>query len=586
MWWVSAAAGACLAWGVGHGTAAADADSSDSSRTARSSESSASPGRSVRTQDDDTASRRSRSTDDGPEAVPASVTERATGAPESTDEDAETSLKRETATDERPRDTRRRAARSARDDAPANTLPQQQVSEPAVSAPAAPVTGVKTGRAPLTIPVGTRDYTARTDWYLPTQADGSTAATGVIWLQHGFLGSKSMVSALARTLSQQTNSIVVAPTLPSLPGFSCSGCWINGEPMQQAVATMFLGDRTALTSSAAAAGYLGALPQDFVLSGHSGGGGFATSVGGFYAADPTSSGDLRGVVMFDGVAWRGRLSSALDSLSDPFVPVYQIAAPSSPWNSSSRTTRELVAARPDQFVGVTLARGSHADAVIGGNPILDLLAQLVAGVSPPGNTAAATLLATGWTNDLFAGRGPDDGEGIYGTPGQYIVMGDTAAVVLAAPSVDLPRYLGTWYEVGSVKQFFSLGLVNTTAVYSLNPDGSIRVQNSGNYFVDNGPRSSIVGAALPVDPAGNKLNVRFFGPASARPPGNYWIVDLDPDYRWAVVTDPTGRSGFLLSRTRTVSDDLYRELLDRASVAGVVGRITPTRQPADQTTSA
>ena len=92
------------------------------------------------------------------------------------------------------------------------------------------------------------------------------------------------------------------------------------------------------------------------------------------------------------------------------------------------------------------------------------------------------------------------------------------------------NYLGTWYEVGSVKQFFSIGLVNTKAVYSLNPDGSIRVENSGNYLFNNGPESSIVGSALPVDPANNKLNVTFFGPASPTPPGNYWIVDLAPDY--------------------------------------------------------
>ena len=67
-------------------------------------------------------------------------------------------------------------------------------------------------------------------------------------------------------------------------------------------------------------------------------------------------------------------------------------------------------------------------------------------------------------------------------------MGPTAAIVLGPPPiVDVDSYLGTWYEVGSVKQFFSIGLVNTKAVYSLNADGSIRVENSGNYFVDNGP---------------------------------------------------------------------------------------------------
>ena len=445
---------------------------------------------------------------------------------------------------------------------------------------AQPVTGVQKSGAQLTIPVGTDGFTTRADWYLPTQADGSVAATGVIWLQHGFFGNKLFVSALARTLSQQTNSIIVAPNLPSFAPWSCAACQINSVQMQQAVASMFLGDRTSLNTSATAAGLLSSLPQSFILSGQSAGGGLATAAGGFYNANPLNEGDLRGVVMFDGVSRLG-LTDALQSLDVPFIPVYQIAAPPQPGNASGVTTTELVGARPGQFVGVTLARGSHADSLIGANPLVDFFSQLATRFSPPGNTQAVYTLATGWINDLYQGLGPTDGNGIYGTPGDYIVMGETAAVVLAPPPVvDLDSYLGTWYEVGSVKQFFSIGLVNTTAVYSLNPDGSIKVENSGNYFFNNGPQSSITGVALPVDTSNNKLNVRFFGAASANPPGNYWIVDLDPDYQWAVVSDSTGLSGFLLSRTRVVSDDLYQELLDRASVSGVRGWITRTRQPA------
>jgi lipocalin len=285
--------------------------------------------------------------------------------------------------------------------------------------------------------------------------------------------------------------------------------------------------------------------------------------------------------MFDGFAFTGVVPDALARLDNPFVPVYQIAAPPQLGNLFGATTKELVAARPDQFVGVTLANGSHVDSLIGGNPIVDVLAQLVTRRSPPGNTAAVYTLATGWINDLYQGLGPDEGTGIYGAPGQYIVLGDAAGVVLAPPPVvDVNNYLGTWYEVGSVKQFFSIGLVDTKAVYTLNPDGSIKVQNSGNYFFDNGPSSTITGSALPVDPTNNKLNVRFFGPVSAAPPGNYWIVDLDPDYQWAIVTDPTGQSGFLLSRSPSVTGAFYEQLLNRASVIGVRGRITPTRQPA------
>ncbi|QZT60701.1 lipocalin family protein [Mycolicibacterium austroafricanum] len=615
VYWLGAAgAGACIALGVGPGVAAADTDASDDAdSTSQSAESDSSepagesPTGSAGSDDEDAASA-------DPSTVPSSTERRGALANrvitlerEAADDDTEVRAPEvdSTAPNKRAADDEPTTADATIDepDTPAaesTTPPLQEYSAPAsppvqaqpattratsaqfasAAAISTTVTGVKTGHAALTIPLGTTGFTTRADWYLPTQADGSVSATGVIWLQHGFLNRKSFVSALATTLSQQTNSIVVAPNVPSFP-LRCSSCWLNGVPMRQAVATMFLGDRAALNASATTAGYLGVLPEDFVLSGQSAGGGFAAAVGGYYAADPANDGSLRGVVMFDGVSFSGVLPNALQSLDDPYIPVYQVAAPPQLWNSFGATTKELVAARPGEFVGATLAGGSHADALLGGNPIIDFFAQLVAGFSPPGNTDAAHTLATGWINDMYQGLGPSDGTGIYGDPDQYIVMGDTAAIVLAPPPiVDVDSYLGTWYEVGSVKQFFSIGLVNTKAVYSLNPDGSIKVENSGNYFFNNGPESSIVGSALPVDPTNNKLNVRFFGPPSAHPPGNYWIVDLDPDYQWAIVSDSTGFSGFLLSRIPVVSDDFYQQLLDRASVKGVRGWITRTRQPA------
>lgn len=147
-------------------------------------------------------------------------------------------------------------------------------------------------------------------------------------------------------------------------------------------------------------------------------------------------------------------------------------------------------------------------------------------------------------------------------------------------SVDVGRYLGTWYEVASVKQFFSVGLVGSKATYTARPDGSVGVFNSGNYFSFEGPLSTIEGSAYPVDASNARLNVSFNGPPSADPPGNYWIVDLDPDYQWAIVSDPTGVSCFILSRTRSISPELRAELLARAAAKGVdISNVTETPQP-------
>ncbi len=295
------------------------------------------------------------------------------------------------------------------------------------------ITGVKTGDSDLVIPIGTHKYTASADWYLPTQADGSVNANGIIWLQHGFLADNSFYTKLATQLALQTNSIVVAPTLPSLP-IACSGCWINGAPMEQAVAAMFLGDRKALHDSAVAAGYYGTLPEQYILAGHAAGGGFAVSVAG-YTVDNGAADDakLAGVVMFDGVLMGDRLGTALQSLDTLGVPVYQVAAPAQAWNAFGATTTDLLELRPDQFDGVVLAGGSHVDSMLGSIPIVDAIAQFITQTSPVGNTAAAYTLGAGWINDLYAASGPTDPQyGFYASAGEPIILGDATAFGLAA----------------------------------------------------------------------------------------------------------------------------------------------------------
>lgn len=581
-WFFAAGAGACIALGAGHGVAAADSDSdTGDSAPARSSDTGPARDAPAGTTEkkDKSPDREVSRADDDPAAAPTSTRPRGRAKLHDTVTDIDTGTGRKAGN--------RHRLFTLRDTDTRDETRESAAVEPPVVAQveaANTVSGVRTGSARLDIPVGEKTLKTRADWYFPTQSGGSVDATGVIYLQHGFMGRKFFYSSLAKDLSQQTNSIVVVPNIPSFPSLRCGGCWLNGVQTQQAVADLFLGSENELLTSAVAAGFTGDLPEDFVLTGHSAGGGLAAAAGGYYEDDPDNGGNLRGVVMFDGFAFKNVVPEALTRLGD--IPVYQIAAPPQAGNLFGATTKELVTARPGQFVGVTLAGGSHVDSLLGGNLVIDLLSQLVTRFSAPGNTAAVYTLASGWINDLYQGLGPADGAGIYGAPDQYLVLGDTSAVVLSPPpDVDVESYLGTWYEVGSVKQFFSIGLVNTKAVYGLNSDDSISVANSGNYFFDNGPESTIQGTALPVDSTNNKLKVTFFGRPNANPPGNYWIVDLDPDYQWAIVTDPTGLSGFLLSRTPVVSDEFYRELLARASVYGVKARITPTRQPGAVTTA-
>jgi len=112
-----------------------------------------------------------------------------------------------------------------------------------------------------------------------------------------------------------------------------------------------------------------------------------------------------------------------------------------------------------------------------------------------------------------------------------------------APSVDLGRYAGDWYEIESFPNWFQRGCAGTKANYTPLPDGRIRVVNT---CTRGAKPVSIEGVARVVPGSNNtKLKVRFFWPFE----GDYWILELDRDYRWAAVGDPSRKYLWILARS-------------------------------------
>jgi apolipoprotein D and lipocalin family protein len=136
-------------------------------------------------------------------------------------------------------------------------------------------------------------------------------------------------------------------------------------------------------------------------------------------------------------------------------------------------------------------------------------------------------------------------------------------------SVDLNRYLGTWYEIASIPNRFQRHCQgNTTAEYQRDQAGRLRVINS--CLADNGRVETAAGVARVVDGSGNaKLEVSFVSVLGWRPFwGDYWILDLAPDYSYAIIGTPDYRYGWILSRMPAVSDDLRHQLNDRLRQVG------------------
>ena len=133
------------------------------------------------------------------------------------------------------------------------------------------------------------------------------------------------------------------------------------------------------------------------------------------------------------------------------------------------------------------------------------------------------------------------------------------------PFVDLGRYVGTWYEIASFPQSFQRGCFCTTATYSLSDKGFVIVENRCNRNGINGEESYIKGKAFIEKNSGNaKLKVQFFWPFR----GKYWIIDLDKEYTYAVVSHPNKKYLWILSRSPEMDLQTYQEILYKLESKG------------------
>lgn len=128
--------------------------------------------------------------------------------------------------------------------------------------------------------------------------------------------------------------------------------------------------------------------------------------------------------------------------------------------------------------------------------------------------------------------------------------------------VELSRYTGIWYEIARYPNRFQKGCIESSAAYKLGSDGSLTIVNS---CIKNGAMKTVKGKARVIDPTANaKLKVSFFWPFS----GDYWIIDLGPDYDYAVVSGPDRKYLWILSRSPEMDDTLYGEILGRLKKQG------------------
>ena len=129
---------------------------------------------------------------------------------------------------------------------------------------------------------------------------------------------------------------------------------------------------------------------------------------------------------------------------------------------------------------------------------------------------------------------------------------------------DVLKYLGKWYEIARLDYKYERNLINVTAEYTPNPDGSIKVKNTG-YDVDKETWETRIGEAEFVGRKDRgRLKVSFFKPIWS----GYNIIDIDKDYKHALVVGNNTKYLWILSRDKDIPDEVRDEFLIKAIKLG------------------
>jgi apolipoprotein D and lipocalin family protein len=134
----------------------------------------------------------------------------------------------------------------------------------------------------------------------------------------------------------------------------------------------------------------------------------------------------------------------------------------------------------------------------------------------------------------------------------------------AVKPFSIEKYLGKWYEIARLDFRFERNLNNTTANYSFNPEGNIKVVNRGYNFKTNEWKEAVGKAKFVASANEAKLKVSFFGPFYA----GYNVIAIDTGYKYALIAGKNLDYLWLLSRETTMPEKIKQDYLEQAQNIG------------------
>ena len=146
--------------------------------------------------------------------------------------------------------------------------------------------------------------------------------------------------------------------------------------------------------------------------------------------------------------------------------------------------------------------------------------------------------------------------------------------------VDLDRYMGRWWVIGNIPYFGERGKIASADVYALRPDGKIdNVFVYRRAFDKPEKRMNAVGTVV-AGSNNTRWKIAFFGGLLK---ADYLVLEVAPDYSWALIGQPSGKLAWVFSREQRMDDATFNTLKSKFSAYGYdVGKIQRVPQFPEQ----
>ncbi len=149
----------------------------------------------------------------------------------------------------------------------------------------------------------------------------------------------------------------------------------------------------------------------------------------------------------------------------------------------------------------------------------------------------------------------------------FLVAASSAAVAQSAtpvPKLDPARLIGTYYEIARypIRREKSC-LANEMVLYALgDKKNTLQIVTTCEVKDGNSNSSNYAGK---FDKSGDgKIKLGWIWPFAKK----YWVLDLAPDYTWALVGTPNHKSLWILSRAVPLAPEVLVEIETKATAQG------------------